>query len=269
MKRKIAYIVCIFVSSIAILLAPQSTLAKEYHWGFTKAKDGKPADAGAELESVLNKYGAFYKGDPNEKVLYLTFDNGFEAGYTEKILDVLKEEDVKVTFFLTGHYLTSATDLVKRMIEDGHIIGNHSDKHPNMARLSPEGMVKEWENFDKKLKELTGVERTYYARPPEGVFNEELLEVGNQNGYTHIFWSIAFRDWDTDQKKGTDYAYNELVKQLHPGAIILMHTVAQHNADALQDFIQEAKRQGYTFATLDDLILSHTMNDDWPLEKAS
>lgn len=260
MKGKLTYFVCILISSIALFVAPLNAFAKEYHWGFTKAKDGKSADAGAEFEAILKKYGAYYKGDPNEKVLYLTFDNGFEAGYTEQILDVLKEEDVKVTFFLTGHYLTSATDLVKRMIKEGHIIGNHSDKHPNMARLSPEGMMKEWQNFDRKLKELTGIERTYYFRPPEGAFSEKLLEVGNQHGYTHIFWSIAFRDWDTDQKKDANYAYQQLVSQLHPGAIILMHTVAQHNADALQDFIKEAKRQGYTFATLDDLVLNRAMD---------
>ncbi|MBB5148303.1 MULTISPECIES: delta-lactam-biosynthetic de-N-acetylase [Ureibacillus] len=247
--------------------APQA-FAKEYHWGFTKSKNGNPPDVGAEFEGLLKNYGAFYRGNPEKKVIYLTFDNGFEAGYTEKILDTLKKEDVKATFFLTGHYLTSASDLVKRMVKDGHTIGNHSDKHPNMARLSREGMLREWQNFDKKLKEITGINRTYYVRPPEGIFSTELLEVGNENGYTHIFWSIAFRDWDTDQKKGADYAYNELISQLHPGAIILMHTVAEHNADALPDFIKEAKKQGYTFGTLDDLVFDHLV-DDYLWGKAS
>lgn len=243
-----------------LIPAPQ-TLAKEYHWGFTKAKDGNPPDAGAEFERLLREYGAFYRGNPEKKVIYLTFDNGFEAGHTEQILDTLKKEKVKATFFLTGHYLTSASDIVKRIVKEGHTIGNHSDKHPNMARLTREGMLKEWQNFDKKLKEITGIERTYYVRPPEGVFSTELLEVGNEHGYTHIFWSIAFRDWDTDQKKGAEYAYNELVKQLHPGAIILMHTVAEHNADALPDFIKEAKRQGYTFGTLDELVFDYLVDE--------
>lgn len=246
---------------LAMLMPVIPASAEEYHWGFKKANNGNPPDIGAEFELILKNYGAFYMGNPQKKVIYLTFDNGFEAGYTERILDTLKKENVKATFFLTGHYLTSASDLVKRIVEEGHTIGNHSDKHPNMARLSREGMLKEWQNFDKKLKEVTGIERTYYVRPPEGVFSKELLEVGNENGYTHIFWSIAFRDWDTGQKKGKQYAYNELISQLHPGAIILMHTVAEHNAEALPDFIKEAKRQGYTFGTLDDLVFDYLVND--------
>lgn len=256
---RLAIATMVFLSAIAI--TPE-VYAKEYHWGFTKSKNGSPPDIGGEFEAILEQYEAFYRGNPNEKIIYLTFDNGFEAGYTEKILDTLKEENVPAAFFLTGHYLTSASDLVKRMVKDGHIIGNHSDKHPNMARLTPDGMLVEWQNFDKKLKEITGIDRTYYVRPPEGIFSTELLEVGNKNDYTHIFWSIAFRDWDTDQKKDANYAFNELISQLHPGAIILMHTVAEHNADALPDFIREAKKQGYTFGTLDDLMFSYYMGWD-------
>lgn len=244
----------------ALSLMPFPAYAKEFHWGFTKAKDGKPADVGSELETILKKYGAYYKGNTDEKVIYLTFDNGFEAGHTEDILNTLRKEKVPATFFLVSHYLTSAPELVKQMVKDGHTIGNHSDKHPNMAKLSKTEMIREWQSFDKKLKDLTGIKRTYYARPPEGTFNEKLLQVGNENGYTHIFWSIAFRDWDTDGKKDKDYAYNELVKQLHPGAIILMHTVAKHNADALPDFIKEAKRQGYRFGRLDELVYKETQD---------
>lgn len=238
---------------------PNSVVAKEYHWGFSKSKDGNPPDAGAELDAIMNKYGAFYKGDSNEKVIYLTFDNGFEAGYTEGILDTLKKENVPATFFLVGHYLTSAPDLVKRMIKDGHIIGNHSNKHPNMAQLSESQMVDEWQKFDELLNETTGIQRTYYARPPKGIFSEKLLDVGNKHGYTHVFWSLAFKDWDTDGIKDKSYAYNELMNQLHPGVIILMHTVAKHNAEALPDFIKEAKKQGYTFGSLDDLMMNMYM----------
>lgn len=256
--KQIAFVLAII---LFMMIVPSQGVAKEYHWGFTKAKNGNPPDAGAEFEQLLKEYGAFYRGNPEKKVIYLTFDNGFEAGYTEKILDTLKKENVKATFFLTGHYVTSAPELVKRMVKEGHTIGNHSDKHPNMARLSRDEMLKEWQNFDRKLKEVAGIERTYYVRPPEGTFSKELLKVGNENGYTHIFWSIAFRDWDTDKKKGKEYAYHELVNQLHPGAIILMHTVAEHNAEALPDFIKEAKRQGYTFGTLDDLVFDYLVNE--------
>lgn len=246
--------------SIAFFLAfsfvvPDVANANAYHWGFTKSKDGKPGGVGAKFDSISKKYGAFYRGDPNKKVIYLTFDNGFENGYTESILDTLKEENVPATFFLTGHYLTSATDLVKRMIKDGHIIGNHSYGHPDMSKLSDEELVKEWKKFDSKLNEVAGIKRTHYVRPPKGIFNERVLEVGNKNGYTHMFWDTAFVDWHADSNVGWEYAYDELMNQLHPGALILLHTVAKHNADALPKFIKDAKKQGYTFGSLDDLVM--------------
>ena len=240
-----------------ILLNPYSTDAQEIHWGFKKATGGIPPDAGASHNEILDKYGSIYKGKPDEKIAYLTFDNGYENGYTESILDTLKTENVPATFFLTGHYLKSATPLVKRMVADGHEIGNHSYDHPNMANLSEKGMEDEWKKLDKLLYDLTGVERTNYARPPEGVFNEKLLATGNKLGYRHIFWSVAFIDWHRDKPKGKAYAYNELMKQLHPGAVILMHTVSSDNAEALPTFIQDAKKAGYSFKSLDDLVMEY------------
>lgn len=246
--------IALFIITIGVLLNPFSANAEEFNWGFKKATDEVPPDAGASFNELLKKYGALYKGDPKEKTIYLTFDNGYEAGFTESILDTLKEEEVYATFFLTGHYLTSATPLVKRMVEDGHIIGNHSYDHPNMANLSEAQMKDEWHRFDHKLKEITGVDRTTYFRPPKGIFNEKLLAYGNELGYRHIFWSVAFVDWHEDKPQGKSYAYNELMKQLHPGAVILMHTVSSDNAEALPDFIRDAKKKGYTFKTLDDLV---------------
>lgn len=246
-----------FILIAGILFNPYSANAEEFHWGFKKATDRVPPDAGAPFNEILDKYGAIYKGKPDEKVIYLTFDNGYEAGYTESILDTLKAEDVPATFFLTGHYLTSATPLVKRMVKDGHIIGNHSYDHPNMANLSEKAMEDEWKRYDNKLKEITGIDRTVYVRPPKGIFNEKLLAVGNKLGYRHIFWSVAFIDWHKGKSQGKAYAYNELMKQLHPGAIILMHTVSPDNAEALPSFIQDAKKEGYVFKTLDDLVMEY------------
>lgn len=237
--------------------------AEEFHWGFKPSRDGEPVEIGQPLEGLLEKYGAIYKGNKERKVVYLTFDNGYENGYTESILNTLREEKAPATFFLTGHYLTSATDLVKTMVADGHIIGNHSYGHPNMARLSASEMQKEWQQFDAKLKELTGIKRTIYTRPPEGTFNEQVLKVGNDLGYRHMFWSIAFKDWLKDERRGADYAYNALMNQLHPGAVILMHTVAQDNAEALPKFIQDAKAQGYTFSSLDDLVMEYEGVNNW------
>lgn len=258
LKHTIGILFAAAILLTGIAFNPFSSAAeKELHWGFKKAVNEIPPDAGAELNSLLDQYGAIYKGSPDQKVIYLTFDNGYEAGYTESILDTLKAEKVPATFFLTGHYIESATDLVKRMIKDGHMIGNHSYGHPNLARLNPEGMEKEWSKFDQRLQELTGYKRTIYTRPPEGTFNEEVLKVGNDLGYRHIFWSVAFIDWHRDSKKGGQYAYNELMKQIHPGAIVLMHTVSPDNSDGLPDFIRDAKKKGYTFASLDDLVAEY------------
>lgn len=254
----IGLVLAAIILIIGFSIQPEEVLgAEEYHWGFKKSKDGVPPEAGAELDALLEKHGALYKGQSTQKIVYLTFDNGYENGFTESILDTLKAENAPATFFLTGHYIDSAPDLVKRMVKEGHTIGNHSNKHPNMARLSADEMRTEWENFDLKLRKLTGIKRTTYARPPEGVFSEEVLAVGSEAGYRHIFWSIAFKDWLKDQRRGADYAYNSLMVQLHPGAVILMHTVAQDNAEALPKFIAEAKAQGYTFLSLDDLVLEH------------
>lgn len=237
-----------------LLWNPFIALADEFHWGFKKAADGIPPSAGAELDQMLDEYGAIYKGSSDRKVVYLTFDNGYENGYTESILDTLKKEKAPATFFLTGHYVDSASGLVKRMVKEGHSIGNHSYGHPNMANISEQQMEDEWRKLDEAVKSVTGLKRTIYARPPEGVFNAKLLEKGNELGYRHIFWSVAFIDWYKDRPKGKAYAYNELMKQLHPGAVILMHTVSSDNAEALPDFIRDAKKQGYAFHSLDQLV---------------
>lgn len=240
-----------------LLFNPFVADAEEFHWGFKRATDGIPPSAGAALDQLLEKHGAIYKGKPDDKIVYLTFDNGYEAGYTESILDTLKKQEAPATFFLTGHYLKSATPLVKRMIKDGHGIGNHSFGHPNLANLSDQKLTEEWTKFDDLLRELTGIKRTVYTRPPEGIFSEKVLAKGNELGYRHIFWSIAFIDWHKDKPRGRDYAYNELMKQLHPGAVILMHTVSPDNAEALPSFIQDAKKAGYSFRSLDDLVLEY------------
>ncbi|WP_303965737.1 polysaccharide deacetylase family protein [Sporosarcina ureae] len=239
---------------VGVVMNPFTVQAEAFHWGFKKATEGVPPSAGAELDKLLDDYGAIYKGKDDKKVVYLTFDNGYENGYTESILDTLKKEKAPATFFLTGHYVKSASDLVKRMVKDGHGIGNHSYDHPNMANITEQQMEDEWKRLDEIVYATTGLKRTIYARPPEGTFNAKLLQKGNELGYRHIFWSVAFIDWHRDQRKGKAYAYNELMNQLHPGAVILMHTVAADNAEALPDFIRDAKKQGYEFHSLDQLV---------------
>jgi peptidoglycan-N-acetylmuramic acid deacetylase len=223
------------------------------NWGLKKSTTGVPAEAGKAWDDLLAKHGAFYKANPSKKEIYLTFDNGYENGYTAQILDVLKKEKVPVTFFVTGHYLETAPDLVKRMATEGHIVGNHSWSHPDLTKSSNEQMVEELEKVRKKAEELTGNKTMKYIRPPRGVFSDRTLAIAKQQGYTHAFWSLAYVDWNTDQQKGAQYAYDNIMKQMHPGAVILLHTVSKDNADALERVIQDVKKEGYTFKSLDDL----------------
>lgn len=225
-------------------------------WGFKKAKDEKPAEAGEDYDQILGKYDAFYKGDPESKDIYLTFDNGYENGYTEKFLDVLKKENVPAAFFVTGHYLESQPDIVKRMAEEGHIIGNHSYYHPDLTKVDDARVKRELEKVRAKTEEITGIKNMVYLRPPRGIFSERTLKLAKEQGYTHVMWSLAFVDWKIDQQKGWRYAYENIMDQIHPGAIILLHSVSKDNAEALQEAIRDLKDKGYTFKTLDDLTKS-------------
>jgi len=246
-------VVCLLLFSTGTFASAQSYSNQAINWGIKRSTDGKPAEAGKAWDDLLAKYGAFYKADPNKKELYLTFDNGYENGFTPKILDVLKKEKVPATFFVTGHYLESAPDLVKRMAKEGHIVGNHSWSHPDLTQVSDEKIVEELKKVREKTEELTGNKTMKYIRPPRGIFSERTMAIAKQQGYTHAFWSLAYVDWNTDQQKGAQYAYDSIMKQLHPGAVILLHTVSKDNADALERVIKELKKQGYTFKSLDDL----------------
>lgn len=252
---------------MGILFLVSSQVNAEYsnspiHWGFKKGKNGQSADAGKKLENILEKHSAIYKGDTNEKYLYLTFDNGYENGYTEKILDILKKEKVPAAFFVTGHYLDSAPELVERMAEEGHIIGNHSWSHPDLTRVSDEKLKKELEKVRYEAETLTGQKTMAYLRPPRGIFSERTMALAKEAGYTHVFWSLAFVDWYTDQQKGAGYAYDNIMRQAHPGAIMLLHTVSKDNADALEQVLRDLKKQGYQFKSLDDFVLRHSLKEE-------
>lgn len=231
------------------------------HWGFKKSSNEIPAEAGEEYDKLLAKYGAFYKGDPNKKEIYLTFDNGYENGYTGKVLDVLKKEKVPAAFFITGHYLESASELVKRMADEGHIIGNHSYYHPDMTKIDDSRFYRELEKVRAGTEAITGVKHMVYLRPPRGVFSERSLMKAKDMGYTHVMWSLAFVDWYRDDQKGWQYSYNNVMKQIHPGAVLLLHTVSKDNADALEKIIVDLKKRGYTFKSLDDYTKEQALKD--------
>ena len=208
-----------------------------------------------KYQEMLAKYGAYYVDHSGEKVVYLTFDNGFEQGFTADILNILKKESVPATFFVTGHYVKTEVDLIKRMVNEGHIIGNHSYHHPDFTILTKEAMKKELETLEEAVAAVSEQKEIKYLRPPRGTFNEQTLKWSNELGLIHIFWSLAFNDWNVNGQKGAQYAYDQVMTQIHPGAIVLLHAVSSDNATALERIIQDLKKQGYSFKSLDDLVL--------------
>lgn len=255
-QRKVMKLASVMALLAAVLVSPCGVQAQPgaYHFGFKKSVDGRLPSIDEEgFKPIITKHGALFLGDTTRKELFLTFDNGYENGLTEKILDVLKDKQVPATFFVTGHYIKDQPELLKRMTAEGHIIGNHSWSHPDMTQLSEEGIRTELEKVKAQVREVTGQQDMAYLRPPRGIFNEKVLSASKSSGYTSVFWSIAYKDWDVRAQKGAAYAFQQVTKQLHPGAILLLHSVSQDNADALASIIDEARRQGYEFKSLQEL----------------
>ncbi|GGH87593.1 peptidoglycan-N-acetylmuramic acid deacetylase [Pullulanibacillus pueri] len=248
--RKWFSILTIFV--VTLVLVPQFASAKD--WYFKPSKNNQPATTEPEYDALLKKYHGVWIGDTTSKDIYLTFDCGYENGYTKKILDVLKEKKVPAAFFVTGHYITDQSELIQRMVKEGHIIGNHSWGHPDLSKISDEKYKIELEKLKQAYTEITGRTDMKYLRPPRGTFSERSLKLGEEQGYTSVFWSFAYMDWMRDEHKGADYAYNSIMKRIHPGAIVLLHSVSRDNAEALGKVIDDLKKQGYTFRSLDYLM---------------
>ncbi|UOQ48859.1 delta-lactam-biosynthetic de-N-acetylase [Gracilibacillus caseinilyticus] len=248
------FIICLLL----ICVIPMEVSATSYGWGYKKGTDNQPPEVG-KYKGILEKHNGFYLDPSGDKHVYLTFDNGYEAGYTEQILDVLKKKKVPATFFLTGHYVEDKPQLVQRMLDDGHIIGNHSDGHRDFTSISKEAFTKDVTELTDKIKNVDKKAVVQYIRPPKGTFNETSLTWANELGYTHIFWSVAFVDWNQGSEKGWQHAYDQVMDQIHPGAIVLMHTVSKDNADALEHLIDDLRKQGYQFKSLDDLMLKQLL----------
>ena len=202
---------------------------------------------------ALNKYNAYYVGNPNEKKIYLTFDEGYENGYTSKILDVLKAKNVKAAFFVTKPYIESDPELVKRMVAEGHIVGNHSVKHLSSPTLSDSQLKNELTETAQAFENVTGQAMPKVFRPPMGEYSERTLAVTSNMGYKTIFWSFAYKDWITTAQPGKDVAYNTVMSKYHNGAVLLLHAVSKSNTEALGDIIDSLRAKGYTFDTLNNL----------------
>ncbi len=221
-------------------------------WGLVRKK-GAPPEIPEEQQRVLEENGGFYLDKRGGKNLYLTFDEGYENGFTSDILDTLKEKQVPAAFFVTGPYLEGQGELIRRMLDEGHIVGNHTINHVNLPKQSIAVMKDEIDGLSERCMELYGADMVY-MRPPEGEYSERTLAATRDMGYTTVMWSFAYKDWDVNYQQGADHAYEQVTQYLHDGAIILLHAVSSDNAGALGRIIDYARENGYTFRSLDYLL---------------
>ena len=234
------------------IFADASSLSNELlRWGFKRGEEGKQPVFDSKSKQVIDSFDGITIGNSHEPIIYLTFDNGYEAGYTEKILDVLEKTNVKATFFITAHYLNSASDIVKRMIEDGHIVGNHTVNHKDLTKLSDEEIKKEIMDLHNAVYQKFGYEMKYF-RPPKGEFSERVISLANDLGYKTVMWSFAYEDWNEDKQPDEAQAKNKILDNVHNGEIMLLHGNSKTNTNILGDIIKEIKNMGYEFKSLDE-----------------
>lgn len=224
---------------------------KKIEWGVKRNKEHNQPDVGEDRRKILEENNGICLGNKDEKIIYLTFDEGYEAGFTSKILEILKENEVKATFFITAHYLNTNEELVKQMIEEGHIVGNHTVNHKSMPTLTEEEIKKEvmdlhiavYQKFEYEMK---------YIRPPKGEFSEKSLKYTNNLGYKTVMWSFAYEDWDENNQPNEEKAKEKILENLHNGEIMLLHGNSKTNTDILDEVIKKSKEMGYSFKSLDE-----------------
>ncbi len=248
----VCFLVSIFVFSVS---ASEDTV---FHWYCVRNSEHRQPIADANMRWIEN-YGGYYidraHGDnAEEKVVYLTFDAGYENGNVEKILDVMKEENVVGAFFVLGHLIQKNPNLILRMAEEGHLVCNHTVRHKDMTKLDEEEAFSlEVKELEQMYQALTGKEMAKYYRPPEGTFDERSLRYASNLGYRTVFWSLAYADWDNAKQPNPEKAKALLLQYMHNGAVILLHPTSKTNAQILQDLIVTLKSQGYRFGSLDEL----------------
>lgn len=222
-------------------------------WGLSFPTEGE-APTGNASPSDLRKYDAYYLGDTSQKAIYLTFDCGYENGYTEQILDALKKHNAPAAFFVVGHMIESAPDIVRRMADEGHIVGNHTFHHPDMSSISRQSAFQEeLESLAELYRQTTGKPLSRFYRPPQGKYSVENLKQAQALGYKTIFWSLAYVDWNTDDQPTAEQAYGKLLPRIHDGAIVLLHSTSRTNAEILDELLSRWEAMGYTFRSLEEL----------------
>ncbi len=267
MKRKkikiITFILIIFVFTIAmipiemqskektILSNTENLSNKKIGWGIKRNDNHEQPDLGKNNREILEKNNGIAMGNSNDKYIYLTFDEGYEAGYTSKILETLKQNEVKATFFITAHYLNTQPELVKQMIDEGHIVGNHTVNHKSMPTLTEEQINTEVMDMHKAIYQKFQYEMKY-IRPPMGEYSEKTLAVTNSLGYKTVMWSFAYEDWNENKQPDETKAKQKILDNVHNGEIMLLHGNSKTNTNILGDIIKEIKNMGYEFKSLDE-----------------
>lgn len=241
--------------NIEVEVTPTSTLNLSNTvcaWGFVRKKDAAQPEIYGPYSKVLNAYDGIYMGNNNNKKIYLTFDEGYENGYTATILDTLKEKNVTAAFFVTMPYVKQNEALIQRMIDEGHIVGNHTVNHPSMPEVTDDTKLeKEVMDLHDYMVEKFDYEMTY-LRPPKGEYSERTVKLCKDLGYTHVLWSSAYDDWDVNNQKGNDYAKKMILNYSHNGCVMLLHAVSKDNTEVLGDIIDALREQEYEFYSLDE-----------------
>ena len=256
-KRDLLILLIAVVIALAVSISVfASSALSTGSWGLSFRQEGAPPIGNAGKDQ-LRQYQAAYIGNVGEKVLYLTFDAGYENGCTAKILDTLKEKQVPAAFFLVGNYIRQSPDLVRRMVAEGHTVGNHTMHHYDMSRLSDKAAFsKELTDLEALYKETVGQELPKYYRPPQGIYSEENLKMAQELGYQTVFWSLAYVDWNNDAQPTREAAFAKLLPRTHNGAVVLLHSTSKTNAEILGELIDKWKAMGYRFGTLEELFAS-------------
>ncbi len=233
--------------------AVQAAAGADTNWGLSFQKEGETPVGNASAE-YLAQYDAWYAGDASEKTIYLTFDAGYEAGYTASILDTLAKHQVKAAFFVVGNYLETSPELVRRMAEEGHTVANHTYHHYDMSQISDTASFqKELQSVEDAYREITGQEMQKFYRPPQGKYSEPNLKMAQELGYTTVFWSLAYVDWYQDNQPTAEQAFEKLIPRVHPGAVVLLHSTSKTNCEILDELLTKWESLGYSFGTLQEL----------------
>lgn len=259
-KRHLLQILAVVAVSAVVLItlakAPDTvaTAADVTNWGLSFQKEGATPVGNASKEQ-LAQYDAYFVGDEQKPVIYLTFDAGYENGYTPQILDALQKHGVSAAFFIVGNYLETAPDLVKRMVDEGHLVGNHTYHHPDMSAINTaDSFAAELAAVETLYQEVTGKAMPKLYRPPQGKYSTENLRMAKELGYTTLFWSLAYVDWYVNDQPTPEQAYKKLLPRIHNGAVVLLHSTSATNAAILDELLTKWEQAGYTFGNVADFL---------------